>query len=425
MATSIFRNTDFTTVSGSSSRATAGRSIAAACMALSILSVSADFAVARDNQQAESLPPVKEAPLQMLVSLDEQKISVFRGTELVTTSPISSGKRGNSTPTGVFSILEKRRRHFSNLYNNAPMPFMQRLTWSGIALHQGKLPGYPASHGCIRLPHDFAKNLFGITDRGMHVVVTRAAEIPQLIRHDALPQPVSFTRKVASLSSETIAGDNALRGSLTSEGDVTGSIRPEAGLLPEPNPAFEQPLRMIVTPNEPENAFRTLQRLLNQMGFDAGPVDGVIGRKTRAAIALFQEGTDLPVTGKVTDGLVREIHAAAGYEKPQNATLRIRRKFKDIYEAPVTLAGEDRPIGTHVFTALGFEEGAGKVDWMAVAAEGDEDGTPREALDRLVMSDDVRKDLSAMLTPGTSLIITDRSFTRNTGLGTDFVVVTR
>ncbi len=391
---------------------------------LAVLSGLSGAASARDNQAGPAAESGPEAPLQMLVSLSEQKINVYRGTELLSSSAISSGKRGNSTPTGVFSILEKRRRHFSNLYNNAPMPFMQRLTWSGIALHEGRLPGYPASHGCIRLPRSFAKDLFGMTDRGMHVVVTRDAAQPDLIRHDILPQPAQRTTEVASLSSKTIAADPALRGTLTSD-DVTGSIDSEATLMPKANPDFDQPLRMIVTPNQPENGMRTLQRLLNKMGFNAGYVDGVIGKRSRAAIRLFQEGMDLPVTGKVTDGLIREVYAAAGYEKPQNATLRVRRKFRDVYEAAVTLTDEDKPIGTHVFTALGFEDGAGKVDWMAVAAEGTEDGTPKDALDRLQMSDKVRKELSEMLTPGTSLIITDRSFTRNTGLGTDFVVITR
>lgn len=136
-------------------RATAGIAglATAALMAVSI----SGAALARDAdvaKQAEAAVP--DAPLQMLVSLKDQKIRVYRGTELIRTAPISSGRRGNSTPPGVFSILEKRRRHFSNLYNNAPMPYMQRLTWSGVAMHQGRLPGYPASHGCIRLPRDFA-----------------------------------------------------------------------------------------------------------------------------------------------------------------------------------------------------------------------------------------------------------------------------
>lgn len=106
------------------------------------------------------------------VSIADQKLYAYRNGALFAVSTVSTGKRGHPTPRGTFPIIEKHREHFSNLYNNAPMPFMQRLTWDGIALHAGKLPGYPASHGCIRLPLAFAKRLFEVTQRGGTVVVT-------------------------------------------------------------------------------------------------------------------------------------------------------------------------------------------------------------------------------------------------------------
>ncbi len=402
---------------GRNRRARAFTSLAGAAM----LSVATMSGAAANDTASETLEsPESEAPLHMLVSLNEQQIQVYRGTELLETSPISSGMRGYSTPTGVFSILEKRRKHFSNLYNNAPMPFMQRLTWSGIALHVGKLPGYPASHGCIRLPRPFAKSLYGMTDRGMHVVVTRDAAVPVGVRHAVLPQPYLPETEVASLSSETIAADPALRGAIQDAALPAGV----AAVQPE-NPHFDRPLRMIITPQQAPNRIMVLQRLLNQMGFEAGPVDGVPGRKTRAAISLYQEGADLPVTGRMTDSLEARIYAEAGYEKPQNAMLRIRRKFRDIYSAPVTIKDLDREIGTHVFTALDFEQGDEAVDWIAVSAEGERGGAPRDVLDRIEIPEKVALEVSKMLTPGTSLTVTDRSFKRNTGLGTDFVVITR
>lgn len=108
----------------------------------------------------------------IVVSLQMQKAFVYRGDGLIGVSTVSSGKAGHETPTGTFEILQKRREHYSNLYDNAPMPFMQRLTWSGVALHGGRIPGYPASHGCIRLPNGFARNLFGVTQLGatVHIV---------------------------------------------------------------------------------------------------------------------------------------------------------------------------------------------------------------------------------------------------------------
>ncbi len=129
-------------------------------------------------------------PMVLVVSLKQQKVDVYRGTTLVTTSQVSTGMPGHATKAGVFSILEKQRLHHSNIYSGAPMPFMNRITWSGTALHAGVVPGYPASHGCIRLPFSFAPKLFKITTVGDNVVVARDRPAPQLIDHPALFQPL-------------------------------------------------------------------------------------------------------------------------------------------------------------------------------------------------------------------------------------------
>lgn len=110
-------------------------------------------------------------PMLIVVSLPEQRVHVYRNGIRIGLSTISSGKSGHETPTGVYPILQKRREHYSNLYDNAPMPYMQRLTWDGIALHAGRIPGYPASHGCIRLPSAFAAKLFTATKVGTEVVI--------------------------------------------------------------------------------------------------------------------------------------------------------------------------------------------------------------------------------------------------------------
>jgi len=110
-------------------------------------------------------------PVVVLVSLPLQTVNVYRNGVLVGRSSISSGSKGHDTPTGVFTILEKKQTHRSKKYDDAPMPNMQRLTWSGIAMHSGNLPGYPASHGCVRMPYDFSTLLFGITGNGGTVVI--------------------------------------------------------------------------------------------------------------------------------------------------------------------------------------------------------------------------------------------------------------
>ncbi|PYI97962.1 MAG: L,D-transpeptidase [Verrucomicrobia bacterium] len=110
-------------------------------------------------------------PVVVLVSIPQQTMHVYRNGILIGRSTVSTGSKGHSTPGGVFSILEKKPTHHSKTYNNAPMPYMQRLTWSGIAMHSGQLPGYPASHGCVRLPYDFSQLLFKATEKGGTVVV--------------------------------------------------------------------------------------------------------------------------------------------------------------------------------------------------------------------------------------------------------------
>lgn len=125
------------------------------------------------SAQAPPPPPDPTRGVHLLISLPQQKAWVFKDGELFDTAPVSTGRRGKETPTGTFPILQKKKRHFSNLYDNAPMPYMQRLTWGGVALHAGHLPGYPASHGCIRLPWSFAKKLFGLTNHSTTVTVTK------------------------------------------------------------------------------------------------------------------------------------------------------------------------------------------------------------------------------------------------------------
>lgn len=111
-------------------------------------------------------------PVTVVVSLPMQRAYVYRGDTMIAAATVSTGKDGKDTPVGVFPILQKREMHRSNLYNAAPMPFMQRLTWDGVALHAGNNPGFPDSHGCIRLPAAFAKKLFSITSVGTNVIVT-------------------------------------------------------------------------------------------------------------------------------------------------------------------------------------------------------------------------------------------------------------
>lgn len=130
-----------------------------------------------------------EGPVLLVVSTATQRAVVYRNGLPIGITTVSTGRPGYRTPTGVFTILQKHVEHHSSIYDNAPMPYMQRLTWGGIALHAGNLPGYPASHGCIRLPHEFARLLYGVTRLGMTVVVTDRSSVPRI----ASPRELPFT----------------------------------------------------------------------------------------------------------------------------------------------------------------------------------------------------------------------------------------
>lgn len=136
-------------------------------------------------------------PVSILISIPEQRAYVYRGRTIVAVSAVSTGKGSKPTPTGVFTILQKAEVHHSNLYASAPMPYMQRLTWGGVAMHAGNNPGFPASHGCIRLPTAFARQLFQATEKGatVEIVDTRVFE--------AAPAPMNDVPGIVAVNFET------------------------------------------------------------------------------------------------------------------------------------------------------------------------------------------------------------------------------
>jgi lipoprotein-anchoring transpeptidase ErfK/SrfK len=168
---------------------------------------------AKHTQDKASKTAVKEAakpqgPLIVAVSINKQQVKVYDSNGLFTESPVSSGMQGHATPMGVFSVIQKQKFHRSNIYSNAPMPFMQRVTWSGIALHAGVLPGYPASHGCIRMPPSFAVKMYGLTRIGARVLITPGEVAPSSFTHPLLaafkaPGPTASAQPAPNVPAST------------------------------------------------------------------------------------------------------------------------------------------------------------------------------------------------------------------------------
>jgi len=147
-----------------------------------------------------------DGPIVVLVSLDEQRAYVYRNGVQIGFTTISTGKGGYATPTGVFVVLQKDKDHRSSIYNNAPMPYTQRLTWSGVALHAGGLPGYPSSHGCVHLPSKFSEELFAISPMGMTVVIVDESTAPPDVAHPPAFAPVDAATGVARVPDRLAPG---------------------------------------------------------------------------------------------------------------------------------------------------------------------------------------------------------------------------
>jgi lipoprotein-anchoring transpeptidase ErfK/SrfK len=200
---------------------------------------------------AKATTPEKEtgtkpqAPLIITVSIQDQKMRVFDANGLFAESPVSTGMKGHSTPMGVFSVIQKHKFHHSNIYSNAPMPYMQRITWSGVAMHAGVLPGYPASHGCIRMPMSFAIKMWNWTKMGARVIITPGEITPAAFSHPLLatqkvmPQPVAEEPKVdAPLG---VKGDKGDKGAAIEPANETGfELRATVGHAELQTPLREQ-----------------------------------------------------------------------------------------------------------------------------------------------------------------------------------------
>jgi uncharacterized protein YjbI with pentapeptide repeats/lipoprotein-anchoring transpeptidase ErfK/SrfK len=370
-------------------------------------------------------------PILLSVSLNHQTIDVYRGTHLIASSKVSSGMPGHETKPGVFSILEKQRFHHSNIYSGAPMPWMQRLTRSGTALHAGAVPGYPASHGCIRLPFSFASKLFQMTAVGGNVLVANDQLAPKPIEHPNLFQPLPAPVRLASaqtsedrlndaleaapgyVSLSLVVATDADAETSTLEAATSSSLLAQSALAMRASDADAHasatgaPLRILVTRQTPRDRLIGVQYILSSMGYLARQnFDGTFGKATAAAVKAFQKANGLPEHAAFSDELVNQVYEVAGRPTPPEGHLFVRQGFNRVFDVPIAFRKPAEPLGTHFYTALPFAPGDTKARWVAFSWEG---GDAAKTLDRLEIPDEVRTEISQRLTPGSSLIVADTS----------------
>ncbi len=317
------------------------------------------FAEARDSAaKARAAPAVAKAvaakaapqtknpqtPLMLLVSLRKQRVRVFDGSGELTNSRISSGQPGFDTPVGVFSILEKHEYHESNIYDGAPMPHMQRVTWSGIAFHAGVVPGYRASHGCIRLPASFARTLFKQTKIGARVVITNDEVSPVKFEDDLLLKPLPALTPPPAQSSEvrdTRVADNSPVGA----GDVQlPSFMPvtpaHAETAPPPSPMPQKPRSRAEATQMLENKILRLQSEMKT----AETQKVAASEKAQATLRPAQDAEARLKTARLPfEGVLRN---AAAAESTRKAAIETFRSFmaaaKPMTDAKTRLELEDK-----------------------------------------------------------------------------------
>lgn len=536
----------------------------------------------RGQSAKKIVAPEKEAakpqgPLVIAISIQKQKLRIYDANGFYAETPISTGMPGHATPMGVFSVIQKQKLHHSNIYSGAPMPYMQRITWSGIAIHAGVLPGYPASHGCIRMPMAFAMKMWNWTKMGARVVVTPGEISPSSFSHPLLvaqkvvPEPAvadepktgappaakSDKASDAGPAIKPTTSDIALelRSTVGHHAGVKPIVTADAGALPAASPSTTMSDAAPSGGNAPPREAATAPESAPPTSAEAAPVkaDDPLSTEAKSEAAKLQAATaevksdvtDVPakaenkpdeagVAAQASDDAakvektqdikaevkpeetkveaqidevkteavkadepkaaekpdagvkaVTDISASVpdakkdqgrlpGTEKPvaakpapkregqiavfvsrKDSKLYVRQNFAPLFDAPVTIAPSDRPLGTHVFTAQVDKNDTNLLHWSVVslptstrsAERGDEDervshrrkmagvseikpmpvpDSPTEALDRLSIPADAMARIVEALSTGGSIIVSDQGINAGeTGEGTDFIVSLR
>jgi lipoprotein-anchoring transpeptidase ErfK/SrfK len=435
--------------------------------------------VVRKSPSPEREAAKPQGPLIIAISIDRQKMKVYDANGLFAETPVSTGMKGHPTPIGVFSVIQKHKWHRSNIYSDAPMPYMQRITWSGIAIHAGVLPGYPASHGCIRMPNAFAIKMWNWTRMGARVVIAPGEISPSSFSHRLLAAQRAAPQPTNQPQPHVLPAANSGKVSDASTKPPAAQASPELtralGHADGAKPAAVEPSASAGLRGQTRTADARAPAALS----DAASA-GRDGRKAEDKPAAKPDDAAKPVMdidsiapGNKDQGRMPDTPKGASKPDPTSAAtsrrggqiavlisrkdsrLYVRQNFAPLFDVPVTVASDDRPLGTHVFTAQLDRNDVNVLHWSvfslpetarqpqrrgddeqvwrkrrpAAAAETkpapQADG-PAEALDRLTIPPDAMARITEALATGGSIILTDQGVNASeTGEGTDFIVPLR
>ena len=492
------------------------------CALAVALAISSSPALAKDkssgrHKEAEHVSKdpfgnIPKGPLQIFISINQQELHLYSDGKHVEDAMVATGMPGHATPMGIFSIIDKDRYHHSNIYSGAPMPYMQRITWSGVALHEGVGLGHPASHGCIRMPHEFAARLWVLSKLGMRVVIARTElkptdfADPHLFVHKELPAPAPAasiavepvkTAQTTDSSKTTDAIDapmpgptaearqsNSPTGALLSKSVAVGldlindakdvAIGIAAGLAADPTKAAaaasdaKDASAGRPAKSDPASSDAAKPAAPPQQAQTVEPGKAVVTETGTSAPAKAEADAVAPVTIDLEpvpiplpkpEALVK---AAAGKSAPiaifvsrRNSKIYVRQNFAPLFSAPITIDHPEQPLGTHLFSALEYKDDNSTFRWNLVslpaeqpkARHSDDDRkseksakekrkaeaeappppppTAAQSLARIEIPEDVIEQISELIVPGSSLIVSDQGLGEETGEYTEFIVVTR
>ena len=392
-------------------------------------------------------------PIMAIVSIKGQKVTFYDADGWILRAPVSTGIKGRETPAGVFAVIEKDKDHHSTMYDDAWMPNMQRITWNGIALHGGPLPGYAASHGCVRMPYDFAEKLFDKTWIGMRIIISPDDVAPVEFSNPKLFVPDAKALAAAPARADALASEASQAAQAADEAKKAAATAVhEAASLPASLRKLEQLkkradndlayLNKVLAAAKTDQAkarAEDLQQKAATKAADAATrldtakasaqpkLDAAAAAKDAAKVAATKKAD----TAKAALEAKLLLEPVSVYISRATQKLYVRRNthkpapdgggevFDSSIEVPVTIRDPDKPIGTHIFTAVA-STGTG-LRWTEVTI--DDADNAKDALDRITIPQDVLDRIAPTAMPRSSIIISDEPLSSETNYRTEFVAV--
>jgi len=427
--------------------------VVTAAIALTALTADALAKQERPAQAKEAIAPRDAGePIMAIVSIKTQQVMFYDADGWIFRAPVSTGVEGRETPAGIFAVIEKDKDHHSSMYDDAWMPNMQRITWNGIALHGGPLPGYAASHGCVRMPFGFAEKLFDKTRIGMRVIISPDDAAPVEFSHPALFMPKAEAIAAVPVRVETLAREaaEAAKSAEAAKKTATAAAREVAPLAAslrrlesakaraDAELAFADKRLATAKTDEAtaraeeqkQNASAKAAQLATQLDTAKTDAKSKLDAAAAAKDAAKAAETKKADTAKAANDAKLALEPVSIYISRATHKLYVRRNthkrwpdggevFDSSIEVPVTIRDPDKRIGTHVFTAMARSDTG--LRWSAVTIDDADDA--KSALDRITIPQEVIDRIGPTALPRSSIIVSDEPLSKETNYRTEFVAV--